>query len=291
MEAATVTEPTTDQPDPAHAASRAEWAAPGIDLEMPSQARIYDYLLGGSHNFEVDRQHAERMIEVVPQSRMIAQQNRAFLRRAVEFLVGEGIQQFLDLGSGIPTAGNVHDIALRSDPAAKVAYIDLDPVAVAHSRRILADNPSTVVVQADLLDADTVLRHPDVTGLLDFDRPIAILMLSVLHAIEDEDHPHEAVAALGARVCSGSYLAVSHAVAEDEADPIMGIQRVSHARGMRGQLRDRAGIARFFTGFELVEPGLVWPSAWRPERVDGWDPADLEGEPQQTILAGVARKP
>jgi hypothetical protein len=286
-----VTEPASDQPDPAHAASRAEWAAPGVDLSAPSQARLYDYLLGGSHNFEVDRRQAERILEVAPQTRMIAQQNRAFLRRAVEFMVGAGVRQFLDLGSGIPTAGNVHEIAERVVPDIKVVYVDLDPVAVAHSRRILTGNPNTRVVQADLTDAENILRHPDVCGLLDFDRPVAILLLSVLHAIEDDDHPYDAVATLGARACPGSYLAVSHAVAEDEDDTMMSIQRVGRAGGMRGQLRNRAEVARFFTGLDLVEPGLVWPAAWRPQHVDGWDPADLEGEPQRSVLAGVGRKP
>src|SRR5687768_6938834 len=180
-----------------------------VDLTRPSAARVYDYYLGGAHNFAVDRQMAEQAIGLWPDLPLIMQANRAFLRRAVRFCVDAGIRQFLDLGSGIPTAGNVHEVAQSAAPDARVAYVDSDPVAVAYSRTILAENPLTVAVQADLRQPEQVLDHPEVRSLLNFDEPIAVMMVAVLHFVSDSDDPAAIIAGYREVMAPGSFLTIS----------------------------------------------------------------------------------
>src|SRR5215468_4276674 len=168
---------------------RPDWAE-GVDLSMPSVARAYDYALGGAHNFAVDREFLRAFEAVVPQTRAAARANRAFLHRAVRFMVGEGIRQFLDVGSGIPTVGNVHEVAQGLDPDAKVVYVDIEPVAVAHSRQILAGNGRATAIQEDLRHPKAILDHPDTRALLDFSQPMGLILAAILHAIPDEDDPH-----------------------------------------------------------------------------------------------------
>ena len=181
-----------------------------IDVERPSQARIYDYLLGGSLNFAADREAARQLIAMVPDVPLVAQANRAFLRRGVDFLARAGVRQFLDIGSGIPTRGNVHEIARQVAPDARVVYVDIDPVAVTHSRQILAGDDRTTAIQEDARHPEHILDHPDVHRLLDLTRPVAVLLVSVLHFIADSDDPAGILARLRKAVAPGSYLVLSH---------------------------------------------------------------------------------
>ncbi|MCA1656060.1 MAG: SAM-dependent methyltransferase, partial [Pseudonocardiaceae bacterium] len=185
---------------------RPSWARESIDLERPNAARIYDYLLGGAANFEQDRVFAEKLLEVMPQARAAARLNRAFLRRAVRFCVEAGIRQFVDIGSGIPTAGNVHEIAQAVAPTTRVLYVDNEPVAVTHSELLLRDNPWATNMRGDLTDPEPVLASP----LIDFSQPVAVLMVSVLHFVPDSAAPHEAVARYVSALAPGSFLGLSH---------------------------------------------------------------------------------
>ncbi|WP_236242556.1 SAM-dependent methyltransferase [Streptomyces sp. CC228A] len=267
---------------------RPAWAPPGIDISVPSVSRIYDYYLGGSHNFEVDREAARKAMEFIPGLPKIMQANRAVMRRAVRYALAEGVTQFLDIGSGIPTFGNVHEVAQQTDPEARVVYVDHDPVAVAHSRAVLQGNDRTRIVAADLRKPQEILDSPEVAELLDMDRPVALLLVAVLHFLEDADEPYEAVARLRDALAPGSLLVLTHAsyegvpVPQEQAGGTVGVYRE-----IRNPLvmRSREEIARFFDGFEMVEPGLVAPPRWRPENSpEQEDPYAFSG------FAGVGRK-
>ncbi|MEU4353245.1 SAM-dependent methyltransferase [Streptomyces virginiae] len=273
---------------------RPAWAPPGIDISVPSVSRIYDYYLGGSHNFEVDRQAARRAMEFMPGLPKIMQANRAFMRRAVRHAVAEGVTQFLDIGSGIPTFGNVHEIARAASPGARVVYVDHDPVAVAHSHAVLLDDEHTGVVAADLRKPQEILAAPEVGRLLDFDRPVALLLVAVLHFLEDADHPYDAVAELRDALAPGSLLILTHAsfegipLVEEVAGGAVGVYR-----DIRNPLVMRTGeqIARFFEGFDMVEPGLVSMPDWRPDRsADGEDGETPEDPYAFSGYGGVGRK-
>lgn len=265
---------------------RPEWAPAGIDLNRPSAARVYDYYLGGFHNFAADREMGRQAMGMWPELPVIMQANRGFLRRAVEFLVDSGVRRFLDLGSGIPTVGNVHEVAQRGAPDARVVYVDNDAVAVEHSRAILAGDDRTTVVQADLREPDSVLSDPAVRDLLDTDEPIAVLMVAVLHFVPEEADPAGLVAKFRDGVPAGSHLALSHATAGQQAD------RAAEHRGLYQRtptpmtMRNRDEIAGFFDGYELVEPGLVDLPRWRPDPGEPPVPR-LERMPG---LAAVGRK-
>ncbi len=266
---------------------RPSWAPDGVDIDRPSQARVYDYLLGGSHNFAVDRELAHRAIAVMPDVAIQAQANRAFLHRAVRYLVDAGVRQFLDIGSGIPTLGNVHEVAQRAAPESRVVYVDLEPVAVAHSRQILAGNPRAVAIQEDLRHPDAILRHPEVRGLLDLDQPIALLLLAVLHAIPDEADPAGIVARIGERLPSGSYLAIAHGTNDSLPDVVNRLVELSKGVDNPMTPRPRAAVEAMFAGFALVPPGLVWAPQWHPE-----SPDDVGDHPERAgNYVGVARKP
>ncbi|MFD8262190.1 SAM-dependent methyltransferase [Streptomyces griseoluteus] len=247
---------------------RPAWAPRSIDISVPSVSRMYDYYLGGSHNFEVDREAARKAMEFLPGLPKIMQANRAFLRRAVRFAAEQGIDQYLDVGSGIPTFGNVHEIAQAARPGARVVYVDHDPVAVAHSEAVLAGNEDAGVVAADLRKPREILTSPEVARLIDLDRPVALLLVAVLHFLEDADEPHRAVAELRAALAPGSLLILTHASYEGIPLPE---ERAGGAvdvyRDIRNPLvmRPRDEIARFFDGFELLDPGLVHLPDWRPE--------------------------
>jgi S-adenosyl methyltransferase len=259
----------------------------GIDLDRPSAARVYDFYLGGFHNFAADREMGRQAVQMWPDLPEIMRANRGFLRRAVEFLVGAGVRQFLDLGSGIPTVGNVHEVAQRLAPDTRVVYVDNDPVAVEHSQAILAGDERTAVVQADMRDPDGVLAEPAVQALLDLGQPTAVLMVAVLHFVPDEDDPAGLVARFRDAVPAGSYLALSHATAGEQAD------RAAEHRGLYRRtatpmtMRTPNQVVRLFDGWELVEPGVVYLPQWRPEP---GTPA-IERPERMTGLAGVGRKP
>ncbi|MGH3731078.1 MAG: SAM-dependent methyltransferase [Micromonosporaceae bacterium] len=246
--------------------SRSDRTPHDTDLDRPSAARIYDYNLGGSHNFAVDRMVAEKINQAMPELPAVNRANRSFLRRAVRFLARSGIRQFLDLGSGIPTVGNVHEIAQQAAPGVRVVYVDVDAVAVSHGNTILANNPDAVAVRADLRDPERILHHPQVNQLLDFDQPLAVLLLAVLHFVPDQDDPAGIVARLGGATVAGSYLAISHATQEGETAQHAGLaSRVSTQNQIELTLRDRSQVTGLFGGYDLVEPGLVFTPEWRPD--------------------------
>ncbi|MEH0983933.1 SAM-dependent methyltransferase [Micromonospora sp. CPCC 205556] len=265
---------------------RPDWAPDTIDIERPSVARMYDYYLGGSHNFAADRAAARAMMEAVPDAPLMAQANRAFLRRVVQFLVDSGVRQFLDIGSGIPTVGNVHEIAHRIAPDARVVYVDVDPVAVAHSREILGDNPGATVIQEDLRRPAAILAHPEVTRLIDFSQPVAVMIVAVLHFIPDSDRPEEILRTLRAALAPGSYLVLSQA--SDESRGHTGeraeAERVYRRTDNPLSIRDRAELTAFFDGFEPVEPGVVWVPQWRPETAESAEDAE-----RAVFIGGVGR--
>lgn len=267
------------------AVERPSWAPPGVDIESPSAARIYDYHLGGVHNFPVDRQVADQIARMAPDLPRIMRANRAFLDRAIRFLVAAGVRQFLDLGSGIPTVDNVHEIAQRIAPEARVAYVDNDSVAVAHSRALLEGNPYATAVEADIRNVARVLRAPEVSGLIDFSQPVALLMVAVLHFVPDSDDVDSIIAGYRHAVVDGSYLVISHAPADQNDEPENAQQAHTTYRRRVTDFtpRTRAEVAAMFTGFDLVEPGLVHVEQWRPEGGDTPDPVGG--------WVGVGRKP
>lgn len=266
------------------AVQRPDWAPDGIDVDRPSAARVYDYYLGGSHNFAVDRELAKQAVQLIPQLPQIMQANRAFLRRAVRFMVDAGVRQFLDLGSGIPTAGNVHEVA---HPDARVVYVDIDPIAVAHSRSILGGDQHTTVVQADLRQPGQVLADPQLQALLDLDQPVGVLMVAVLHFVADDANPAGIVAGFRDAVVPGSYLAISHGT--QESDPQLAVRMLAlYARGGAPlTARSREQVEELFAGFELVDPGVVFLPLWRPEALQR-----VNDHPERfSTFAAVGRKP
>ncbi|MFF9060756.1 SAM-dependent methyltransferase [Streptomyces sp. NPDC101213] len=266
---------------------RPAWAPRSIDISVPSVSRIYDYYLGGSHNFEVDREAARRAMEFMPGLPKIMQANRAFMRRAVRYAADSGITQFLDVGSGIPTFGNVHEVAQAARPGARVVYVDHDPVAVAHSQAVLGENPDAGVVAADLLKPREILTSPQVEQLIDLERPVALLLVAILHFVEDTDDPYAAVAELSAALAPGSLLVLTHASYEGIPLPQGRAEgAVDVYKDIRNPLvmRSRDEIARFFEGYDMVEPGLVPMPHWRPETApEDEDPYAFSG------FAGVGR--
>jgi S-adenosyl methyltransferase len=239
-----------------------------VDISRPNPARMYDYYLGGAHNFAVDREAADRVLAILPETREFAMRNREFLQRVVRFLATEaGITQFLDLGSGIPTVGNVHEVAQGVDSNNRVVYVDHEPVAVAQSQRLLADNPYAAVIHADVRDHETVLNHPHTLRLLDLSKPVAVLMLQVLPFIPDADEPAQVVAAYRDACVPGSYLALAHSLSFDYwpgavAEAVEMYTKSTHPLN----LRTPDQVAAFFDGYELVEPGVVFTAVWRPEK-------------------------
>ncbi|MEW9549079.1 SAM-dependent methyltransferase [Nonomuraea sp. NPDC050783] len=255
-----------------------------FDQQRPNLARMYDYMLGGTDNFAVDRLAIEQLAELVPEAVPLARANRAFLQRAVRYVAAAGVRQFLDLGSGLPTQGSTHEIAHEVDPGARVVYVDHDPVVAAHAKALLANVGGAVCVEADLLDADDVLARAG--AFLDLDQPVGVLLVSILHFLPDSARPGRAVARLRERVVPGSYLVISHATTmgrlEDE-ERARGVYRSSSGGGA-----DRAPseIRAFFGEFALDPPGLVQAVDWRPDRpklVGDW-------ALPSSLMAGVARK-
>lgn len=265
------------------------WVPGNVPLDRPSAARMYDYFLGGHHNLAIDRVAAEAGSAIYPEFPLVMQANRAFLRRAVQFLAGQGIERFLDVGSGIPTVGNVHQVAQRATPAARVVYVDVDPVAVAHSAAILRDNPQATIIQADARTPQQILDHPAVQSLLDAGRPVALLLVFVLHFIVDDELAVRVVRALRDALPPGSYVVLSHGTVERlPAATRDQLLRLYAGTSQPVRPRSRAEIETYFEGLELVEPGLVYVPDWRPEE----DGDLLRDRPAHSIgFAGVARKP
>jgi len=249
---------------------------------------MWDYFLGGHHNFAVDRQAAEQAIKLYSDLPLVAQVTRAFLGRAVRFMLDQGVDQFLDVGSGIPTVGNVHEIAQRGNPAASVVYVDIDPVAVAHSQRILRGVANAVAVQADARRPEGIVGHPDVRRALDWTRPIGVLAIALFHFVPDDAQARGILRILGDALSSGSYLALTHATA-DGVDPALAERGEQLYRRTSAPLhfRTRDQIAGLFEGLELVEPGVVYVPLWRPESASDL----LHEQPIRSAnYAGVGRK-
>ena len=255
-------------------------------LDKPSAARMYDYYLGGAYNFEADREAAAKVIAVYPDAPKVARANRAFMRRAVRYQLQQGIRQFLDLGSGIPTVGNVHEVVATGGSEARVVYVDIDPVAVAQSEAILGDRPDVGVVRADIRDPATVLSAPVTTRLIDFTQPVGLLAVALFHFVGAADDPRKILETFREALAPGSYLALSHGTAEGRPEAAESYSEIYRKTSDPPTPRPRAEIASFFTGWQVVEPGLVWLSEWRPDRPD--EVADDPSKAQ--MLCAVGRK-
>jgi hypothetical protein len=257
---------------------RPSWADPDIDLSAPTLARVYDFQLGGAHNFSVDREAARRLEEVIPGAARKAWSNRAFLRRAVQYCCRHGIDQFLDIGSGIPTSGNVHEVARESDPGARVVYVDIDPVAVIQSRNLLAGDDRTAVVQADLRNPEAILDDAGTQRLIDFRRPVAVLLVSLMHVITDAEHPARLLARLTARCAAGSYLVISH-LGHNYGTPEQVRAAVEWSKGTTTPVTPRTPeqVGAMLGAFTPVEPGVVEMHDWRPDLDDGLSPRESFG--------------
>jgi SAM-dependent methyltransferase len=269
-------------------AGEPDWVPAGVDTRRANIARLYDYLLGGSHNFLADQDLGRALAAVEPEVRAIARANRAFLRRAVRFLGTAGIGQFLDIGSGIPTVGNVHEVAQQADPDARVVYADIDPVAIAHSRTILAGRGNAAIIEGDLREPEKILAHDDTQRLIDFSRPAGLLLVSVLHYVADAEDPWGAVATLRDALAPGSYLVLCHGTADGRPEVVQAVNKVfNRSVAIQSYIRSREEIMRLFGDFELIDPGLVHIPLWRPDF-----PTDVPSDPSKFwCLAGVARKP
>ncbi|ADU11058.1 protein of unknown function DUF574 [Micromonospora sp. L5] len=277
---------TSDAPGTASESGR-------IDTTVAHPARRYNYWLGGKDNFQADRDSGDAMAARFPTIRISALENRRFLRRAVRHLAGEaGIRQFLDIGTGIPTADNTHEVAQSTDPRARVVYVDNDPIVLAHARALLTSSPegATAYLDADLRDPERILAHPDLRRTLDLSQPVALMLLAVLHFVPDGEDPYAIVGRLLDALPAGSYLAASHAT-HDYLPEELAAEAKAAARGGGPHgvinLRSREEVVRFFDGLELVEPGVCSVAEWR---------ADGEPEPRPSVVdvsmyGGVARKP
>lgn len=267
---------------------RPSWVPSGVDVTRASVARVYDYYLGGSHNFASDRAFADEVLQVYPELTSICRDNRDYLRRAVLYLSARGIDQFLDLGSGIPTAGNVHEIAQAVNPLTRVVYVDHDPVAVTHSRELLNGNDRAMVMLDDLREPGRVLRDAVVLGGLDLTRPVAVLLVSVLHFVGDEHGPAELVAEYMAATAPGSYVVLSHARSDGQRDAAASEQVYGRSRSPNPmRFRSRAEIEALFGDLTVIDPGVVHLPQWRPELGEDADPAVGEDYP---ALAGAGRR-
>jgi len=269
------------------AQSREETLIPGIDATKPSIARTYDYLLGGKDNYAVDRALADKFINDLPGSQAIAFDNRGVLIRAVEeIVVNTPVRQFLDLGSGLPTADNVHQVAQRHEPEAKVVYVDNDPVVLAHGRALLAENKFTTVFQADLRDSTGVYESPETRNFIDFEQPVAIILSAILHHLNDDEDPAALVKFWVDRIPSGSYVFISHFRSENDPRSAQMQELLQGSLG-RGRWRtDEEIIALFGDELTILEPGLVPAAEWRPteppEELTAWE---------RLIAAALAVKP
>ena len=263
------------------------WVPDGIDTSKANPARVYDYWLGGSHNFRSDQDLARAIIAVEPNVRNVARANRAFLNRAVRFMSQGGVRQFIDLGSGIPTERNVHEVAQEAAAGTRVVYVDIDEVAVAHSRLLLEGNPDAAIVHADVRDPAKILGDPATQLLIDFDQPVGLLLASVLPFLSDGEDPWRVVAEFRDAMAAGGFVALSHGTQEAKPEVGQALEKVYNNRvAIQATFRPREEILRFFDGFSLVDPGLVYTPLWRPgpdDEVSG-DPCDF------WLLCGVGKK-
>lgn len=279
--------------------SEDERIPPGVDVTVPSIARVYDYMLGGKDNFAIDRQIAEMTLKIVPDAPITSRANRDFLQRVVRHLTEEvGIRQFLDFGSGLPTQGNVHEIAQRVAPETHVVYVDSDPIVLTHGRALLARDGTTAIVEADIRRPEAILNHPEVRQLIDFDRPVGLLFYAILHHLNDHEDPACVAGRFIGAVPAGSHVAISHfhnpgAEHPQVAEQAAASEKLFNEHLGTGRWRTREEILRLFGDLELLEPGLVPLPLWRP--YPGVTPqigsADDDMAPiHRALVGGVARK-
>lgn len=254
----------------------------GIDVAKPNAARCYDYYLGGAHNFAVDRQFARRIVSAMPSIRQVAQSNRAFLRRAVLFCLERGVRQFLDIGAGIPTVGNIHDIAAREVSEARVVYVDNEPTAVAHGRTMLGGQDRATIIGGDLLDVDGVLNAPETRRMLDLSQPVGIMMVALLHFVPDVQAPREVLKHYHDAVAPGSFLGLSHFTGDDRPEEVDAVVELYDRSITPVTVRTRAEVAELVSSFETVDPGVVYLPEWHPE-----SPEDVAEDPASSCLYGV----
>jgi S-adenosyl methyltransferase len=263
-----------------------DWIPPDIDLDVPSAARVYDVFLDGGHNFAADRAFAAKAKQVFPGVDKACRANRAFMWRLVRYLVEHGVRQYLDIGSGIPTAGNVHEIAQTIDPDCRVVYVDNEPVAVTHSELLLANNSNATILQADMREPDSILNSLVTRGMLDFDQPIALFMLAMVHFVPDEDDPAGLVAQYRQALPAGSYLGITHATAQARPDEMRALERLYATSSNPAVARSISWISGLFGDFDLVPPGAVYAPDWHPA------PEQTLSHPEHYIFfGGLARKP
>ncbi|SEG70013.1 S-adenosyl methyltransferase [Thermomonospora echinospora] len=259
----------------------------GIDPTVPSIARVYDYMIGGKDNFASDRAVGDMIKEQLPGAVTIAVENRRVLGRAVRYLVRQaGIRQFIDIGSGLPTAENVHQVAQRHAPESRVVYVDSDPIVLAHGRALLDENDRTAVIQADARDPRGILDDSATRKLIDFDRPVGVILCAVLHHLEDEEDPAGIVATLREAVPSGSHLFITHFRTEHNEESQQ-IEQMLQASFGRGRWREQHEIESFFTGLEMVDPGIVPLVEWHPDTPPDREPTAWD----RLIVGGIGRKP
>jgi hypothetical protein len=260
-------------------------ALPFVNASMPNVARIYDYLLGGKDNYSADREAAVGLMRLIPDALAACRHNRHFLKSAVEFLAGEaGIRQFIDIGTGLPTQGNVHEIACGIDPDARVLYADYDPVVVSHAQALLASDKSVVAINGDLRRPDGILGSPELRALINLEEPVAVLLVAVLHFITDDENPYAIVGKLKAAMAPGSYLVLSHITADEvPCETSLRAQDVYQRATAPASPRSHAAITGFFHGLEILEPGVADVCAWRT----GHQPLRTS---RTLIYAGVAKK-
>lgn len=258
----------------------------GVDASIPNVARIYDFFLGGKDNFAADRAAAAKIAEAAPDVVRRVRENRAFLGRAVRFLAQAGVRQFLDVGTGLPTQDNVHQVAQRFNPEARVAYVDNDPMVLVHARALLETDTRTVVIDGDMREPAKLLHYASLNGFMDLDQPVAVLMVAVLHFLPDTRQASEIAATFRQHMTSGSYLVISHATAGNMSQQNLSQAVQTYATTSAGSITPRSydEIESFFDGLELQEPGLVPVAHWRPT---GLTPPATSGP---KFLGGVARK-
>jgi hypothetical protein len=261
-----------------------------LNTDRPHPARVYDYLLGGKDNFAADREAAQRGLKANPDSRVPPRENRLFLGRAVRFLAEQGIDQFLDIGTGIPSAPNVHHVAQEINPRARIVYVDNDPIVLTHARALLTSHPEgrTDYIDADLRDVGTILDAVARSETIDLNRPVGLLLIAILHFVGDEHDPRRIVERLLAELPAGSYLALSHLTGDFRPEAWEQVAEVYRKQGVTMQVRSKAEIEGFFTGLDLVDPGLQILPAWRPGLGEPTDPTPSDA--QVSVYGGVARK-
>ena len=261
-----------------------------INTKVPHPARIYDYLLGGKDNYAADREAAEHLVKASPGTREGVRAHRAFLRRAVRHLAAEaGMTQFLDLGTGIPTQGNTHEIAQQANPEARVAYVDNDPIVLVHGRALLTGTGKTSVIEADLRDPEKILTHPEVLAVIDFTRPVAVILAGVMHFITDQEDPYGVVERFKAAVPSGSHLLLSH-ITLDFAPQMREELTKPYDKSTAPMVpRSHAEVSKFFEGWQLVDPGVAEVVLWRPDATERQE--HIPGGGHAWAYGGIAVKP